>query len=127
MLLEHLAEIFPPAKCEEIEALALADKPPPRWLTFELFQLESRAWYEWHWIRGIDPTKRREKIPSALRRRVIERDGYRCQLCGDEVSPEDIHLDHKVPRIQGGPDTFSNLQVAHSVCNLRKGARLGTS
>jgi 5-methylcytosine-specific restriction endonuclease McrA len=35
----------------------------------------------------------------------------------------DVHIDHIVPYSLGGPDELYNLQVAHSSCNIRKGAR----
>ena len=47
------------------------------------------------------------------RRRILERDGYRCQI-------PDVHrctgyateVDHIVPRAQGGPDRDDNLRAA---------------
>lgn len=66
----------------------------------------------------------RSRLPEALRRRVIERDENICGLCGDSVDPEDIHIDHILPRSLGGKDVESNLQVAHSRCNIEKGARV---
>ena len=32
-----------------------------------------------------------------------------------------LHLDHIVPRCEGGRDDIGNLQVTHAGCNLRKG------
>lgn len=108
----------------EIVALVRQPTPPPKWLDLGLAMITSRAWYEWHWARGIDPDKRREKIPAFLRQRVIERDGYVCGLCGGDVEPHDVHLDHIHPYSLGGKDTYDNLQVAHSRCNIRKGNRV---
>jgi len=119
--------ILPVEMRETIERLAAAAEPPPRWLTIGdgLAQIASRAFYEWHLRRGRDIRKRplRETISSVLRAAVIERDGYVCQLCGGDVEPDDVHLDHRRPVSHGGPTTLANLQVAHSRCNLRKGAR----
>lgn len=98
--------------------------PPPRWRDFELCQMQSRGWYEWYRQRGIDPDRIRQKIPAWMRAAVIERDGYVCQLCGGDVEPTDVHLDHRYPHALGGLDTPGNLQVAHSRCNMRKGARV---
>lgn len=116
-------ENFSPEKRAEIAEQVAADTPPPRWLDLGLAQIPSRAWYEWHWQRGIDPDGRRDAISPALRRSVIDRDGHICQLCGDDVEPGDIHLDHIKPWSKGGPTTLANLQVAHSLCNIKKGAR----
>ena len=65
----------------------------------------------------------REKIPQGLRRAVIERDGLQCRLCGHEVDPDDVHIDHIQPVTKGGRNRLDNLQVAHSRCNIRKGNR----
>ena len=54
---------------------------------------------------------------------LIDRDGYRCQLCG-ELLPQDswklIDIDHKVPRSKGGGHELENLQLTHKSCNVRK-------
>lgn len=62
------------------------------------------------------------------RRRVFERDGYVCQICGDETQPDDPYnslkaptLDHIVPVSAGGSHTYDNVQCACRDCNARKG------
>lgn len=82
------------------------------------------AWLEWHWARGLDPTKKRYAIPASLRCEVIERDGGICQLCGGEVGDCDLHIDHIIPVVRGGQNELANLQVTHGSCNLSKGARM---
>lgn len=54
-----------------------------------------------------------------------------CGICGDPMDrtvqhpdPASSTLDHIVPLAKGGPHEQSNLQWAHRVCNIRKGARL---
>ena len=54
---------------------------------------------------------------------LIEQQHGHCGICGDPLTGE-IHIDHVIPRALGGPDTLDNLQAAHAVCNLRKGATL---
>lgn len=103
-------------------------KPPPRWRNIggefrPIAQIENRAWWEWHWQRGIDPDKKREPIPSWMRAVVITRDGYVCGICTEDVDPGDVHLDHIKPVALGGPTEVANLRVTHSLCNMRKGAR----
>ena len=63
----------------------------------------------------------KERIPLNLRRRVIERDGYHCVYCDEDLANAEIHLDHVVPESQGGPTTYNNLQVTCRKCNLAKG------
>ena len=115
---------FPAWKRDQIAAAVIGAKPPRRWMDLGPAQIVSRAWYEWHWHRGVDPDKNRPRLSPALREKVIERDGLVCGLCGGPVAPDDVHIDHILPRSLGGRDRLSNLQVAHSRCNLRKGARI---
>jgi hypothetical protein len=67
--------------------------------------------------------RRLRSVSRTLRNAVVERDGYRCHICTEAVDPDDIHIDHVIPFVKGGPTTLENLRVAHSVCNLRKGGR----
>lgn len=63
----------------------------------------------------------KERIPKNLRRRVIERDGYRCVYCDEDLVNAEVHLDHVIPESQGGPTNYQNLQVTCRKCNLAKG------
>lgn len=61
---------------------------------------------------------------------VFDRDGWVCGLCDGPVDRELKHpdpmcasLDHVVPLSLGGHHVLSNVQCAHLVCNIRKGAR----
>lgn len=40
---------------------------------------------------------KKERIPTNLRRRVIERDGYFCVYCDEDLTNAEIHLDHVIP------------------------------
>lgn len=106
-----------------LEAVA-QPKPPPKWLDLAggLARIESRAWCEWHWARGMGLS--RQSLPPEIRASVIGRDGYICGLCGDPVDHDDVHIDHILPVSLGGSDDLPNLQVTHSRCNLVKGARV---
>jgi 5-methylcytosine-specific restriction endonuclease McrA/transcriptional regulator len=47
-----------------------------------------------------------------------------CGLCGGDFEPDEkIHIDHVIPQIKGGWDTYANLQPAHARCNLSKNDR----
>ena len=64
---------------------------------------------------------RRESLSKRLgakARRIRERDGHKCVYCGAAEGP--MHLDHIIPRSQGGPDTAANLIVACASCNSRR-------
>lgn len=61
---------------------------------------------------------------------VYERDGWVCGICGEPVdanlkhpNPLSPSLDHIVPLALGGRHSRANTQLAHLVCNVRKGAR----
>jgi hypothetical protein len=59
-----------------------------------------------------------EGSAGALRRAVLERDAYRCQICGDW---HDLTIDHVYPRSKGGQTVLENLQTLCRSCNSRKG------
>lgn len=67
-----------------------------------------------------EPVYEKRPIPAGLRRKVFERDGYRCVTCGDW---HDLSCDHIIPESKGGPATFENLQTLCRSCNSSKGAR----
>lgn len=63
---------------------------------------------------------------------IFRRDGWRCGLCGKKVSllhrvphPKAPTIDHVVPLSDGGSDTRRNVQLAHFLCNSKKGDRAG--
>jgi len=56
-----------------------------------------------------------------LRERVLQRDGYCCQRCGQ--SEGKMHVDHIIPKRLNGSDYMENLQTLCQFCNLSKGGR----
>jgi len=69
----------------------------------------------------LNKIMKKERIPTNLRRRVIERDGYFCVYCDEDLTNAEIHLDHVIPESRGGTTTYDNLQVTCRKCNLAKG------
>jgi len=70
------------------------------------------------------------EISNAQRVRILERNGYTCQMCGagaGEPHPANprkrarLVIHHKVPVEQGGTNDDDNLQVLCSYCNEGKG------
>lgn len=65
-------------------------------------------------------------------KRLIERDGLRCSICGKtcdmddkqwgDFGPDYPTIDHIVPLSKGGPHLWSNVQVACAECNIAKGS-----
>ena len=60
-------------------------------------------------------------ISAAVRRRVMDRDRYRCVRC---ESHEALRIDHVHPWSRGGTNDESNLQTLCHPCNQAKGARI---
>lgn len=80
--------------------------------------------------------RRRERIDSTSSDRidpleVFASNGWVCALCKDAIDPELRHphpqsasLDHIVPLAALGRHARDNVQAAHLLCNIRKGARI---
>ena len=69
---------------------------------------------------------RTQPLPSDQRFRILERDGYTCQVCGLAAGDPDpdrpgrtvrLHVDHVVPRHEGGTNDDDNLRALCNVCN----------
>ena len=74
--------------------------------------------------------KRAACAEKFTREEVLDRDGWRCGICGKRIGktykhphPRSASLDHVVPLARGGNHTLANAQAAHLECNLRKNAR----
>lgn len=59
-------------------------------------------------------------IKKEIRRRVYERDGRVCRLCGKQTVKGNITLDHVIPVAVGGADCARNLITACRKCNEQK-------
>jgi len=57
-----------------------------------------------------------------LRWKVLARDHFTCQYCGQSAPSVTLHVDHKKPVVDGGPDEARNLVTACMACNLGKGS-----
>lgn len=98
-----------------------------------------------HWNGGVRQSDKRTPLEHAARSAekraklfgaysepvsldaVIARDGMVCRICGSEVAAgklRELSFDHIVPLSKGGTHTEDNIQVAHFVCNQRKGNRV---
>jgi 5-methylcytosine-specific restriction endonuclease McrA len=82
---------------------------------------------------GKDRRRAKQKAATGqqrvYRRRIFERDGWRCQLCRKKVKrtakvphPLAPTLDHVVPLALGGRHEPANVQLAHFICNAEKKA-----
>lgn len=67
--------------------------------------------------------RRVEELPAgwpAKRRRILERDGAICHLCG---GPQADEVDHVLAVSEGGDDSDENLAPVHSDCHASKTGR----
>lgn len=63
----------------------------------------------------------RKLLTKDLRKKIIIRDNYTCQICGKYMPDEvGLHVDHIIPVSKGGKTISSNLQVLCSKCNGKK-------
>ena len=74
----------------------------------------------------------RRFIPLAMKADVVERDGFKCQICGKHLTTCTeakrfvklgtglFHIDHVVPVLQGGRATMENLRLTCPECNLKR-------
>lgn len=66
---------------------------------------------------------RKMAIPSDLRKKVLERDGYRCRYCGSFDGP--FEMDHVYPESKGGETSVKNIVTACHKCNNKKSYNVG--
>lgn len=66
-------------------------------------------------------------MTSALKRKILNRDNYTCQKCGNSIRKEPnllLEIDHIKPLSKGGVTTEENLQVLCWRCNRSKGNKI---
>ncbi|MGU3399248.1 HNH endonuclease [Brucellaceae bacterium D45D] len=94
--------------------MAHSGAPDPRFLTSD----------EYNSLLQADQKNNKYKkkpIPYELRKKVFERDKYRCQICDTHI---DLVADHKYPEVLGGEASLENMQCLCRSCNSKKGARV---
>jgi hypothetical protein len=71
------------------------------------------------------PAENKRNIPLKLRLTVLQRDNFRCVLCGKSPATDlgvQLHIDHIVPFSRKGETIIQNLRTLCKSCNLGKGA-----
>jgi 5-methylcytosine-specific restriction endonuclease McrA len=65
--------------------------------------------------------KELDEFTPELKKLILERDGYKCVICGrTEKEGYELHVDHILPKDKGGKATLENGQTLCSICNFRK-------
>src|SRR5881227_2920224 len=67
--------------------------------------------------------RREGKGLSMKRRRIFERDAFRCVYCGEQFPTEELTVDHVEPHVRGGDRSDGNLVTACKGWNTLKGHR----
>ena len=76
---------------------------------------EYRKSYEAH------KKRERSKVNDGLRYDILERDNFRCQICGaTQKEGAKLVVDHIIPVAKGGMTTKDNLQTLCQICNSGK-------
>ena len=63
---------------------------------------------------------RGERSVVFSRKNIFKRDRYTCQYCGKQPGPEELTIDHVMPRSRGGTSTWENCLLACVACNKKK-------
>lgn len=69
----------------------------------------------------------RALMTSSLRRKILIRDNYTCQICGNSKQKEPnllLEIDHIIPLSRGGMTSEENLQTLCWKCNRSKGTKI---
>ncbi|MEW6013187.1 MAG: HNH endonuclease [Elusimicrobiota bacterium] len=65
--------------------------------------------------------KELDDFTPELKEKILERDGYKCVICGrTKREGYELHVDHILPKDKGGKATLENGQTLCSICNFRK-------
>jgi 5-methylcytosine-specific restriction endonuclease McrA len=73
-------------------------------------------------LRKAKRIKLGKQIYRCLMKRVLERDGWRCQKCG---SLENLQVHHRIKRSQQGDDVLGNLVSLCAHCHMAEHGQLG--
>ena len=75
-------------------------------------------------VKHVDTKKELDYYNVAENRlRLFERDEYKCNYCGKQLTRFTATLDHIQPIAKGGDNSFDNLVTACLLCNSRRGAQ----
>jgi 5-methylcytosine-specific restriction endonuclease McrA len=72
-------------------------------------------------LKKVKRIKLGKQIYRRLMKRVLERDGWRCQQCG---SLENLQVHHQIKRSQLGDDSLANLVTLCAHCHLAEHGQL---
>jgi len=65
-------------------------------------------------------TVKRKTLSKKIRYLIMERDGFRCRICGRTAKETKLEVDHIIPVSKGGTDSLNNLWTLCIDCNRGK-------
>lgn len=90
------------------------------------FNSISRTYLDRKTYQGLVNVERGE-ISDSLRYDIMNRDGFRCVICGASANEGvRLHVDHIVPVSKGGKSTPDNLRTLCERCNVGKSNKIET-
>jgi 5-methylcytosine-specific restriction endonuclease McrA len=101
-----------------LKGVALAEESSNTWLHSSRFSMPTPSVIR---LRGYIHIPFERK--SLSRKNILLRDHNTCQYCARGFAPQELTLDHIVPRSRGGDSTWDNLVASCRSCNNRKGDR----
>jgi 5-methylcytosine-specific restriction endonuclease McrA len=72
-------------------------------------------------MRNVKRTKLGQQLYRRLMKRVLGRDGWRCQNCG---ALENLQVHHQIKRSQQGDDALANLLTLCAHCHMAEHGQL---
>lgn len=108
-----------------------SDTGTPKAMILDPATYKTWTWREWSMLKREAPEivvlSRYADTPqhkiSFSRRAIYKRDHYTCQYCGAQPGPEELTIDHVVPKSRGGVSSWSNCALCCVSCNKRKADR----
>jgi 5-methylcytosine-specific restriction endonuclease McrA len=101
-----------------LKGVALAEESSNTWLHSSRFSMPTPSVIR---LRGYIHIPFERK--SLSRKNILLRDHNTCQYCASAFAPQELTLDHIIPRSRGGDSTWDNLVASCRSCNNRKGDR----
>ena len=116
-ILENKEYMDPPNEFEE----RLLDK-----INIEEFKVWIEFKEEWEIIRSRYNywIQKKKENSNYNRYRILERDGFKCKICGRSPPEIVLHIDHWIPKARGGLDIYENLVTLCGECNISKLAQI---
>jgi 5-methylcytosine-specific restriction endonuclease McrA len=72
-------------------------------------------------LKKVKPIRLSRQVYRRLMKRVLERDGWRCQKCG---ALENLQVHHQIKRSQQGDDALANLVTLCAYCHMAEHGQL---